>query len=206
MPKGLTKRRPRTRARLLEAALAVFAERGFHGTSIEDICQQAGFTRGAFYSNFASKDELFLALFDAHTEQVLDRLRDIDLPEGVDSCAGAAANSGMWLSTMKPVADSAAWTSGDATHSRRGHAGPIVKLGNQLGDPAGTTRFSIVIGRRGAPVVACVGACRVVWSSACQAMAALAQGASGRAGPANAVAVRAAPVGGQGALHGARLG
>lgn len=84
MPKGPTKRRPRTRARLLEAALTVFAERGFHGTSIEDICQQAGFTRGAFYSNFASKDELFLALFDAHTEQVLDRLRDIDLPEGVD--------------------------------------------------------------------------------------------------------------------------
>lgn len=92
MPKGLTKRRPRTRARLLDAALAAFAERGFHGTSIEDICQGAGFTRGAFYSNFATKDELFLALFDANTEQLLDRLRAIELPEGgVDVFTAAVA-------------------------------------------------------------------------------------------------------------------
>ncbi|MEQ4717962.1 TetR/AcrR family transcriptional regulator [Nonomuraea sp. B19D2] len=81
MPRGPTQRRPRTRARLLEAAFAVFADRGFHGTSIEDICNHAGFTRGAFYSNFTTKDELFLALFDAHTERVLERLRAIDPPE-----------------------------------------------------------------------------------------------------------------------------
>ncbi|MGH3723382.1 MAG: TetR/AcrR family transcriptional regulator [Mycobacterium sp.] len=75
MPKGLTQRRERTRARLLEAALDVFAERGFHGASIENICERAGFTRGAFYSNFSGKDELFFALFDASGQQLIAQLR-----------------------------------------------------------------------------------------------------------------------------------
>ncbi|WP_329569617.1 TetR/AcrR family transcriptional regulator [Kitasatospora sp. NBC_01266] len=74
MPKGVTKRRPRTRAALLESALAAFAENGFHATSIEQICERAGYTRGAFYSNFSSKEELFLALFDAHSERVIARI------------------------------------------------------------------------------------------------------------------------------------
>ncbi|MFI7099671.1 TetR/AcrR family transcriptional regulator [Streptomyces sp. NPDC050161] len=74
MPKGPTKRRPQTTARLLDAALETFAERGFHGTSIEEICERAGFTRGAFYSNFRTKEELFFALFDLHAQRVVDRL------------------------------------------------------------------------------------------------------------------------------------
>ncbi|MGW2062709.1 TetR/AcrR family transcriptional regulator [Streptomyces sp. NPDC001937] len=74
MPKGVTKRRPRTRAALLQAALETFAASGFHATSIEQICERAGYTRGAFYSNFSSKEELFFALFDAHSERVISRL------------------------------------------------------------------------------------------------------------------------------------
>jgi AcrR family transcriptional regulator len=77
MPKGTTKRRPRTRAALLEAALAVFAESGFQAATIEQVCGRAGFTRGAFYSNFSSKEELFLALFDEHSRQILDRLTEL---------------------------------------------------------------------------------------------------------------------------------
>ncbi|MEU7162715.1 helix-turn-helix domain-containing protein, partial [Streptomyces chrestomyceticus] len=50
MPKSPTKRRPATVAALTDSALALFAERGFHATSISDIVQQAGLTRGAFYS------------------------------------------------------------------------------------------------------------------------------------------------------------
>ncbi|MFI6446619.1 TetR family transcriptional regulator [Kitasatospora sp. NPDC050543] len=46
MPKGVTKRRPRTRAALLRAALETFAEQGFHAASIEHICERAGYTRG----------------------------------------------------------------------------------------------------------------------------------------------------------------
>jgi AcrR family transcriptional regulator len=69
----MTKRRPQTLARLLDAALEAFAENGFGGTRIEDVCERAGYTRGAFYSNFASKEELFFALFDRHAERVLER-------------------------------------------------------------------------------------------------------------------------------------
>jgi AcrR family transcriptional regulator len=68
------RRRSATRARLLEGALEVFAERGFHGASVEDICERAGFTRGAFYSNFGSKDELALALFEATTDRLLEQI------------------------------------------------------------------------------------------------------------------------------------
>jgi AcrR family transcriptional regulator len=52
----------RTRAALLDAGAAVFVERGFAGSSVEAIAARAGFTRGAFYSNFRSKEELFAEL------------------------------------------------------------------------------------------------------------------------------------------------
>ncbi|MFI8520653.1 TetR/AcrR family transcriptional regulator [Streptomyces sp. NPDC085481] len=74
MPKAVAQRRTRTRAALLKAALETFAEHGFHAASIEQICERAGFTRGAYYSNFASKEELFLALFDEHSERIVRRL------------------------------------------------------------------------------------------------------------------------------------
>ncbi|GAB2593071.1 TetR/AcrR family transcriptional regulator [Microlunatus antarcticus] len=59
-----TARRVRTRQRLMAAAVAVFAERGVIGSSVEEICEAAGFTRGAFYSNFADKDALVLAMIE----------------------------------------------------------------------------------------------------------------------------------------------
>lgn len=57
--------REQTRQRLLDAALEVFLEKGFAASSVEDIAAQAGFTRGAIYSNFEDKDAVFLALMDA---------------------------------------------------------------------------------------------------------------------------------------------
>lgn len=60
--KAPTRSRENTRQRLLDAAMEVFAEVGLDAASVEAICERAGFTRGAFYSNFASKDELFLQL------------------------------------------------------------------------------------------------------------------------------------------------
>jgi len=47
--------------KLLEAAAIAFAREGFAGAAVEQIAESAGFSRGAFYSNFKSKDELFLA-------------------------------------------------------------------------------------------------------------------------------------------------
>src|SRR6478609_130002 len=59
---GMSRRREATRQKLLDAAALVFAEVGLDAASVEAICERAGFTRGAFYSNFETKDELMLAL------------------------------------------------------------------------------------------------------------------------------------------------
>ena len=55
-------RQAKTRLRLLDAAEQVFLRRGLQGSSVEEITAEAGFSRGAFYSNFKSKDELFVEL------------------------------------------------------------------------------------------------------------------------------------------------
>ena len=69
-------RRGRTRERLLDAALEVFAQHGVHAVSIEQITERAGFTRGAFYSNFTSKEELFFALMERENGLRLAALRE----------------------------------------------------------------------------------------------------------------------------------
>lgn len=74
--------RERTRALLLDAAADVFAEVGLDAASVEAICDRAGFTRGAFYSNFASKEELMLELTTQIAEQkialVTQRVRELE--------------------------------------------------------------------------------------------------------------------------------
>lgn len=54
-----------TRQLLLDAGERVFLRRGLEGSSVEEIAAEAGYTRGAFYSNFKSKDELFVELLHA---------------------------------------------------------------------------------------------------------------------------------------------
>jgi AcrR family transcriptional regulator len=66
---GTTRTRPHrheTRRRILDAAFAVFSERGIAGTSLTTVAAAAGLTKGAVYSSFASKDELVLALMEEH--------------------------------------------------------------------------------------------------------------------------------------------
>lgn len=82
----VTRSRENTRARLLDAAATVFAEVGLDGASVEDICERAGFTRGAFYSNFDSKDELFLMLAGRVGEARINTVR-----ARVDELAGSGA-------------------------------------------------------------------------------------------------------------------
>jgi AcrR family transcriptional regulator len=62
-----------TREKLFEAAARVFEEAGIGGASIEAIAAAAGFSRGAFYSNFASKDELIIAMLEDHVAQTVRR-------------------------------------------------------------------------------------------------------------------------------------
>jgi AcrR family transcriptional regulator len=57
-----------TRAKLLDAAAMVIAERGYTGASVETIAEAAGFSKGAVYSNFASKEALVLALVETVTD------------------------------------------------------------------------------------------------------------------------------------------
>jgi AcrR family transcriptional regulator len=59
-------RKERTREELVDAARAVFLRRGFHSASLDEIAEEAGYTKGAVYSNFDGKDGLFLAVFDDH--------------------------------------------------------------------------------------------------------------------------------------------
>jgi AcrR family transcriptional regulator len=82
-----------TRAALLDAGAHVFVERGFQGASIEAITDAAGFTRGAFYSNFDSKEQFFAELLQ---ERVFTRYRDmaqasIDQPLGLRATGEALA-------------------------------------------------------------------------------------------------------------------
>jgi AcrR family transcriptional regulator len=92
-----TARRQATRDRLLDAAFEVFAEQGVHASTVEQIVERAGFTRGAFYSNFTTKEELFVALMEREDATRLvaledkfvalrPRLEDVDLD--ADAIAG----------------------------------------------------------------------------------------------------------------------
>ncbi|MGD8379741.1 MAG: TetR/AcrR family transcriptional regulator [Gammaproteobacteria bacterium] len=66
-----------TRQRLLEAAARVIPEKGFQAASVEDIAEAAGFSRGAFYSNFRNKDELLIALLQSVKDEKHEALRRI---------------------------------------------------------------------------------------------------------------------------------
>ena len=66
-----------TREKLFEAAARVFEEQGIGAASVEAIAAAAGFTRGAFYSNFDSKDELIIAMLEDHVEQSIRRNLDL---------------------------------------------------------------------------------------------------------------------------------
>src|SRR5207237_9264700 len=66
-----------TRDKLFEAAARVFEDQGINAASIETIAAAAGFTRGAFYSNFASKDELIVAMLEDHVDQSIRRNLDL---------------------------------------------------------------------------------------------------------------------------------
>ncbi|MFI9385846.1 TetR/AcrR family transcriptional regulator [Kutzneria sp. NPDC052558] len=69
----------RTRTLLLDAAAEVFARKGFAGASVEEIAETAGFSIGAFYSNFANKDELFVELLSTHSRnQIAESARLMD--------------------------------------------------------------------------------------------------------------------------------
>jgi AcrR family transcriptional regulator len=75
--KTQAERREETREEVLAAAARVFAQRGFHATSLDAIAEEAGFSRGAVYYNFADKEELFLELLDRRCAQRAQDLHEV---------------------------------------------------------------------------------------------------------------------------------
>jgi AcrR family transcriptional regulator len=84
-----------TRERVIEAADRLFVEQGFHATSVDEVAGEAGYTRGAVYSNFASKEDLFFAVYERRAERGISEMeREIaadDDARGLDALSLAAA-------------------------------------------------------------------------------------------------------------------
>jgi AcrR family transcriptional regulator len=98
-PAGTTlRRRQNTRARLIAAAEDVFTAKGLRRVTVDDLVGEAGFTRGAFYSNFSSIDEVFYALFRAQSEQMLDTVRTL-----LDETPDEEFSIGLLLARLRPI-------------------------------------------------------------------------------------------------------
>jgi AcrR family transcriptional regulator len=82
MPRGefdRSERRARTRGQLLAAAARVYARRGFEGATLDEVAEEAGFTKGAVYDHFGSKENLLFALLDEHlSEQIAEQIALFD--------------------------------------------------------------------------------------------------------------------------------
>lgn len=75
MSPGIRKeKQARTRAKLMRSAGKLFCRRGLEQASVDEIAQDAGYTKGAFYSNFKSKEELFLAMLDEKFGEEIERI------------------------------------------------------------------------------------------------------------------------------------
>ena len=87
-------RREQTRQELVSAAEACFVSRGFHASSVDEVAERAGYTKGAVYSNFASKEDLFFAVYERRVEQVLTEvapgLRQLGAERAFDELAAGA--------------------------------------------------------------------------------------------------------------------
>jgi AcrR family transcriptional regulator len=92
-----------TRERLLAAARSAFASSGFHGASVEEIASRAGFSTGALYSNFDSKEDLFLVLMereiDEHAREIAEA---VNLRESVAERATGGAQRWMTMIDREP--------------------------------------------------------------------------------------------------------
>jgi len=80
-------RRARTRDDLVDAADALFSANGFHATSVDAVADAAGYTKGAVYSNFASKEDLFLAVYDRRADEAAAAI-ERELEEAPDPITG----------------------------------------------------------------------------------------------------------------------
>jgi AcrR family transcriptional regulator len=87
-PPSRKQRQARTREKLMRSASKLFCQRGLQQASVDDIAQDAGYTKGAFYSNFKSKEELFLAMLDQKFGEEIERIESaLRIDESPDEAA-----------------------------------------------------------------------------------------------------------------------
>ena len=96
-------RQARTRELLMDSAAAVASRRGIERASLDEVAERAGFTKGAVYANFANKDQLFLAMLDAHFDARLAELdRILSTEADPDEQAREAAEGMMRMLAAQP--------------------------------------------------------------------------------------------------------
>jgi AcrR family transcriptional regulator len=107
MPRGdfdRSARKAETRARLLEAAARVYARRGFGGATLDEVAAEAGFTKGAVYAHFGSKENLLLALMEEHLAgQVAEQVALFD--RGQITWERPLAGSARWMERLEENPD-----------------------------------------------------------------------------------------------------
>jgi AcrR family transcriptional regulator len=80
----MQQRSEETRAKIIESAIRLFSTRGYNAASVDDVCKEAGISKGAFYHHFESKQALFLALLDGWLQTIdtaIEASRDRTAPE-----------------------------------------------------------------------------------------------------------------------------
>jgi AcrR family transcriptional regulator len=80
----MQQRSEETRTKILDSAIKLFSTRGFNAARVDDICKEAGISKGAFYHHFESKQALFLALLDGWLQAIdnaIEAPRDKTVPE-----------------------------------------------------------------------------------------------------------------------------
>lgn len=71
-----------TKERIMETALELFAEKGYLGTSMNDIAKQLGFTKAALYKHYTSKQEILNRIVERMNEMDYERAKQFEMPEG----------------------------------------------------------------------------------------------------------------------------
>lgn len=95
------RKRSNTRRKLVSAAAQVFAEKGVAGATVDDLVTAAGFTRGAFYSNFSTKEEVFAAALSEFTEELVEAMQ-LGIEEQGPSASPQDSMRGV-LSAIRPL-------------------------------------------------------------------------------------------------------
>ena len=118
-------RREQTRDDLIAAADRLFVEGGFHATSLDQIAAAAGYTKGAVYSNFASKEDLFFAVYERRART---RRRRWQLTEQLAGDRGAGLDAHLASDTQRPA------------RARRRLAGGVLRVLGARDPPPGAAR------------------------------------------------------------------